>query len=456
MTAPAGAVRARRLGSHRRWAAALGLVVLAAVGVRLVALATIAPDVPAFGDARAYHLLGRHLADGEGYVRPFDLERNQERVATAEYPPGLPALLAGAELVGIGSEDGQRGLLTLVGGLTVALVGVAGRRLAGGAAGLAAAGLAAVHPALWGADTTLMAEPLAACFGAAALVAALAVHDAPTRWRWAVLGLVLGVGALCRAELLVLGPLLVVPLAWRSPGTRRTRLVGAGVALGLLVAVLAPWTARNALTFHRFVPVSNNLGSVARGANCDLAYQGPFRGLWVTNVADVGGDTVDPAGRCFTGFPIRPGVDEAAAAAELRADGVAYAREHAADLPGVAAARLGRTLGLYRFEQQTAFAGVEGRDVEWERRGTRLFQLLAVIGALGLVAPWRRARPVWVLLAPIAAVVATVIVTYGNLRFRALAEPAVVLLAVVAVADLVARSARRGVGPEPGEPSGAA
>ncbi|HEX2578607.1 MAG TPA: glycosyltransferase family 39 protein, partial [Aquihabitans sp.] len=294
----AGSRPARRLLPDGRTAVRLGLLVLLALVVRIDLLRNTAspiPPAPAVSDAAAYRLLGQGLADGEGYVRPFDRVRDGREVATAEYPPGYPALLAAADVVGISSEDGQRAVLCVLGSLTVGLVGLVARRLGGDGAGYLAAAVAALHPALWSTDTSPLAEPLAAFLGMTAVLAALAVRDRPDAWRWVVLGLLAGLGGLVRAELLLVGPLLLLPLAWRrARDDRRLGLVGAALGLAAMAAVLAPWTIRNAVAFGRFVPVSNNLGSVARGANCDGAYRGEFKGLWVTNVADVGGDDVDP------------------------------------------------------------------------------------------------------------------------------------------------------------------
>ncbi|QXC62107.1 glycosyltransferase family 39 protein [Aquihabitans sp. G128] len=442
---PGGAAEGRFL-PDRRTLVLLGLLVAVAFVVRVDLLRNTSspiPPAPAVSDAAAYRLLASNLADGKGYVRPFDLQRDGRSVASAEYPPGFPALLAAADLVGVSSEAGQRAVLCLVGSLTVGLVGVAGFRLGGRHAALLAAALAAAHPSLWSTDTSPLAEPLAAFLGMAVVVAALAVHQRPSRWRWVALGALAGLGGLVRAELLLVGPLLVLPLAWRLPGDHRRRLAALALGLGAMAAVLAPWTIRNAVAFGRFVPVSNNLGSVARGANCDRAYHGEFRGLWVTNVATDGGLEVDPDGRCFTGFDVTHGQDEAQSAAALRSAGLRYARDHAGELPGVALARIGRTVGLYRFDQQVNFARFEGRTARWDRNGTRLFQLLALVALAGAVVPWRRRGdgPRWVLVVPLVAVLATVVATYGNLRFRAVADPVVVVVAALAVTDAVRRFA---------------
>jgi 4-amino-4-deoxy-L-arabinose transferase-like glycosyltransferase len=290
-----------------------------------------------------------------------------------------------------------------------------------------------------------MPETLAALGGAAVVLVGLKAARSAALGQWVALGALIGASILARSEAVVLLPLLVLPLAWRVPGAdARRRVVLAGAAIAVAVAVVLPWTVRNALTFHAFVPVSNNVGSVARGANCELAYTGQYRGLWVTSVGDANGlSSVDPQNRCFSGFPIRPGVNEAQAAAELRAQGMHFAFDHAGSVPGVMLARLGRTFGLYRFEQQTAFESLEGRNVTWERIGTREFQVLAILAVGGLVVLIRRRRSVWPLAAMVLAVIGTTMLTYGNQRFRASAEPAVILLASVAVVAVGEQLSRR-------------
>ncbi len=432
-------------GSARRFWMLLVLIVLGGLALRVDYMRNVAPPVPALGDAHAYHVLGDNLAHGRGYIRPYDFERLGGRIPTAEYPPVFPGLLAAAASMGLDSVDQQRLVMCLLGSATILLVGLAGRRLAGPTVGLLAAAIAAIHPMLFQADAALMPETLAALAGAAVVLLALRARGSLATGRWVALGAVIGVSILARAEAVALLPLLVVPLAWRLRGADLRRRVGlGGAAIAVAVVVVVPWTIRNALTFHAFVPVSNNVGSVARGANCELAYGGQFKGLWVTSVGDANGlSSVDPQARCFAGFPIRRGVDEAAAAASLRTKGVRYALDHAGSVPGVMLARLGRTFGVYRYQQQTAFESLEGRNVNWERRGTRLFQLLAVLAVGGAVVLMRRKRPVWPLAAMVVAVVVTTMATYGNQRFRASAEPAVILLAAVAVVATGERLSRR-------------
>ncbi len=444
----------RRILPPARTAVLLGLLVLVGFVIRIDALRNSAPDVPILGDARAYHLLAENLAEGRGYIRPYEFADGGAEIETAEYPPGLAVVLAVATKAGASSETSQRALLCGIGALTVGLIGLIGRRLGGDGVGYLAALLAAVHPGLWNNDVSLMAEPLAAFMGAALVLAALAVVDRPDRWRWIGLGAVAGLGCFVRSEFLLMGPALMAMVAWRTTDAWRPRLGRFALGVGVLVLVLVPWTVRNLVVFDgEVVPLSNNSGSVSQGANCDAAYSGQFKGLWVTNVSLDGNDADAARAGCFAGFDLSSD-NEAQAAAKLRSSGLTYTRDHLGQLPGVMAARLGRTFGLYQFEQQRNFAGAEGRNPLWDGRGTRSFQLLALVGIVGLaVSSVRRTRSWerWMLVVPPAAVVVIVAFTYGNPRFRAAAEPAVVVLAALGAFDIVAALRR-----EPSAPAGVA
>ena len=431
----------------------LGLLVAVGFIVRIDALRNTAPPVPALGDARAYHLLGANLADGKGYIRPYEAIDGY-RIVTAEYPPALPVVLAVATKVGVGGTEGQRVLLCGVGALTVGLVGLIGRRLSGAdAPGYLAAAIAAVHPGLWNSDVSLMAEPLAAFTSAALVLGAIAAIDRPATWRIVGLGVLSGLGGLVRSELLLVGLVLVAIVVWLSSAARGRRNLLRRMGLGLagVGVVLVPWTLRNLVAFDgRFVPLTNNSGSVAKGANCDAAYGGQFLGLWVTNVSLDGLEADASRSGCFSGFDIVAPVNEAERAAVLRSDGISYMRVHVDEVPKVMAARVGRTVGLYQLEQQSNFAFSEGRNAIWDRRGTRSFQILTFLGVVGLGLAARRgaSRQRWLLLVPLVCSLAVVAVTYGNPRFRAAAEPMAAVLAALGIGELVRVAQRAWSGQE--------
>ena len=277
----------------------LGLIVVVAAIARVLVVVLVDPQVPRLGDASAYHLLANHLADGRGYIRPFDFTKFHLVVPTAEYPPLHPFVVSVFARLGARSVEAQRLGLTVIGSSTVALIGLVGRQIAGARVGIVAAALAAVSPMMFLPEATLMSEAIFVFLVTLALFLAGLIRTTPKLWAFAVLGCVLGLAVLTRAEAAVLTLLLVVPLAAAATGVSvRRKLTLGTVAFAMVGVVVVPWAVRNQTTFHSFVAVSNNLGTALAGANCELTYHGPALGSWRSTF---GSDDAS-RGRCFTGF----------------------------------------------------------------------------------------------------------------------------------------------------------
>ncbi|HEX6311691.1 MAG TPA: glycosyltransferase family 39 protein [Acidimicrobiia bacterium] len=447
---PRETARASLATRARLFPVALLVIALGALLVRIAFVVVVDPQVPRVSDASAYHLLANNLADGRGYIRPFDFQMLDVVRPTAEYPPLFPAAVSVVSFVGVKSVEGQRLAMTLVGTGTVVAVGLLGRRVGGTSVGLAAAAIAAVYPMLFLSDGLLMAETPYVLLVTIALLLAYRAADAPTPSSFAILGAVIGLSALTRAEGLGLALLLVVPLAWGARRLEpRRRVVLAVTGLVAAGAVVVPWTARNALRLDAFVPISNNAATAVDGANCDVVYAGDQVGLWRETFSTLGprARTLPQAEACFAGFDIAdPGFDEAETSSEIRDEGLEYARDHTGRLPVVLAARGLRTWGLFRPGQQIRFETLEGRPESWLTLGTWMYWVLlpfSIAGAVLVVR--RRAVRLWPLLATGVLVSVTAMATYGQQRFRIAAEPALVVLAAVALVALVHRMA-----PSPG------
>jgi len=424
----------------RRFPVVLAAVTFAALAIRVAFVLVVAPKIPALGDASAYHLLAARLAHGGGYIRPFDDLLLHLRRPTAEYPPLFPVLLSIPARLGAQTVKEQQIFLAFVGAGTVSLVGLLGRRVASETVGLCAAVLAAFYPMLFLPEATLMAESLYVALVTLLLLCAYRAYDTPKPIRFAVLGMVIGLATLTRAEGILLGALVTIPVgvALRQLSSTQ-RIARVAIALGVAVAVVAPWTVRNALRFHTFVPVSNNVATLIDGANCDATYHGSQLGLWRETFSQLG-DTarqLPQAQACFEGFDIRdPHFDEAkAASADTRA-GLDYARHHLSSVPKVAVVRVLRTWGLYAPGQQVNFESLEGRPRAWQMRGTVMYWVLAPLAIAGAFILWRRRRMLWPLAATALTVTIVAAATYGQQRFRISAEPAILVLAAVTVVEL--------------------
>ena len=380
-------------------ALALAVRVAAALGAR---------DHLVQGDAMVFHRVAQHLADGDGFMQAFRAE------PTAEHPPGWEVVLAAADLVGANGYLAHRLLGAVIGTVTVVLIGLLGRRVGGPAVGLVAAAIAAAYPMLWAADVSMMSETLYGALLVAALLAATRVRETATLRAAAALGALLGLAALTRGEALLLVPLLLVPLTWRR---WRAMVVG----LVAFAVVLAPWTIRNLATFEEPVLISGNANGIWVGANCPETYSGELIGYWRF--------------QCY--LPGRPGEDESRFYARQRDAGLEYAFDHPGRWPAVVGARVLRLLDAWDVEQSQFINAQEGRGARATRWGIRAWWLLAPLAVAGAFLVPRRNR--WVLLAPVAMVLAVAIVTYGTTRFRYAAEPSVCVLAAATLVFLRSR-----------------
>jgi 4-amino-4-deoxy-L-arabinose transferase-like glycosyltransferase len=390
----------------------LALIALAGLVVR-VAYAIHNRDYAVQGDALTFHLEGGYVADGQGFHNITDGAR------TAEHPPLHILVIALIDLLGGHSFETQKIALAVVGTGTVVLIGLCGRLLGGDVLGLVAAAIAAVYPMQWLADGSLMSETTYGLLVSAALLCALAYRRAPSARLAAALGAVIALAALTRGEGLALLVFLALPLAWR----RRRHIVVIAVAA---VVVLAPWTIRNLATFDKPFLISTNGEAIWAGANCQRTYYTDQIGAWV-----------------FACYGPRPAGDESEQALVYRDRGLRYMRHHKGRLPAVVAARLGRLWDVYRpWSQGTFFSATEGRRPRATHVALIVYWVLLPLALAGALLLRRRARDLWILLAPVVMVTLVAAATYGTTRFRMAAEPSIVLLAAVAL-QAAARRVRR-------------
>ncbi len=385
-----------------------------ALGVALRTLQTllVAPWPPGiFNDEAYYATLAQLVADGEGFVRPAEFYRDHVSLPTAERAPLFTTLVSGLYKLGLDGGDGRLvGLLT--GAVTIAALGLLGRRLAGDRAGLLAGGVAALYPTLIAADGAMMTESTYGAFAALSLLAAYRLADQPGLGRAVLLGVLAGIAALARAEALLLLPLLLVPLIRRPGGVKAAAAVCVAFAV-----VLTPWTVRNWSTFDRPVLIATEGGETLAGANCHATYYGERIGTWNVNCA-----AFDGSG------------NEAAELNERGRDGIRYALDHAERVPLVAAARVARTWGLWR-----PFAVPEGRRTWVQQLGAAIYFALIPAAVYGFILLRRRRVPIWILMAPFVTVTLTALLAYGSIRFRHSAELPLVVLAAVALDRLLPR-----------------
>src|SRR5258706_2990895 len=334
-------------------------------------------------------------------------------------------------------------MMSIVIGTGVVLaVGVLATRLGGTFVGLTAALFAAVYPNLWLIDSLLYPEGLMALLVTITMILAYRWRDRPHLATAALFGAMIALAALARGEGILLLPLLAVPwIMFTRSLTRRVRIRHLLVTVVACVAVLAPWMIRNATTFEKFVPLSTNGNEVMVYANCATAYNGPFVGYWdyqcQQKVREAQGD---------------PPGDESQTALYWRSLGFNYARAHPGKLPRVVTLRVLRQWELFRPLQNVTLGGIEGRNRDAGTIGLLLFYGLSGLSVVGVVSMRRRRIPVLPIGVQFLSVTITAAYTYGTVRFRAPAEPALCVLGAVGLVPVLAR-ARRWLGRGPREPA---
>lgn len=226
---------------HRLLAA--GAVVALMVLAALLRLREIQHQTVISEDAAYFLLVYRALLTGQAFAGLAD--------AFAAWPPLYPLLTFATAPLTHGNLETAAHLVTgSAGVLLVPLIFVLGKRLAGPAVGLLAAGLAAVCPSLVAISGLTYGDMVYALLCASAYLGLVVLLGAPRPRLLAALltGLALGLAYLCRPEALLL---LVLALLWvllaRPEGNaapsapRRLNWAAAGLMLALFVLVAAPY-----------------------------------------------------------------------------------------------------------------------------------------------------------------------------------------------------------------------
>ncbi len=407
-----------------RFARVLLVITIVGLGIRVAYVVGAKLDEGTnIGDQIFYNAAANRLAWGDGFVEPFDPHPPPLLGSdpAADHPPLTILVLAPVSKITDDSPNAHRFTMVAFGTATVVLIGLLGRSLGGDRAGLIAAGIAAINPNLWVNDGLIMSESLSALVVTIALLLAYRLLRAPSVKLALWLGLVCGLAALTRAELVLLVPALLVPAGLLATGAdRATRLRLAAAGTGIAVAVMLPWVAFNMSRFDEPVYLSTNDGIALLGSNCETVYFGDDTGLTDLN--------------CLKGNP--PG-DQSVDSRIYRDRAFDYVSEHKGRAAVVTLARVGRTWSVFRPLDMLDYNEGEARERWVTSLGLVAFYPLLLLAAYGVVVLRRRRVTQWPLLVPIAIVTLASAATYGQTRFRVPAEPSLVLLGAIGLAALV-------------------
>jgi len=437
----------------RRAATSLALIVIVAVGVR-VGFAwdqarKISPDV--LGIVPFQQETGNiafALAQGKGFSDVFRTETG----ATAWLAPAYPLLVAATfKLFGVftaGAFFACVALNILFSSAACVPIFFAGKRIGGLGVAAGAAWLWAVFPSgvmmpfewIW--DTSLSALLVVMI-----LWATLELEESEGWFEFGAYGVLWGLALMTNPALGVVLPFLLGWVALRGSGESSLWWKRAALAAGVAVLCCVPWTIRNYVAFHRFIPVRSNL---------------PFE-LWLGN-----NDIFDEYARGGRHSITRTEearsyarLGETAYMAEKWQLATSFMKAH----PGLELQLVGRKFVAFWMGTESPLKNLWETD-SWVIRGILLSSFLTAVGALlGIVVLWggrkkitqrrrdRRSgtesdrggaeekaettrRFVWPLAVFPVIFPCLYYATHADLRYRHPIDPIVSLLTAIAVANV--------------------
>lgn len=436
--------------------AAFGVAGVAAL-LRIVWVATIARPPKGLGDPILYLLFAKGIASGRGYV-------SAGGDPTAYYPPGYPYFLGSVnwilERLGAAAHMVPVTLVlqALMGAATAGMVVVVASRVAApllGAdralrTGVIAGSLMAVWPNLIAQTGLVLSEPLFLFLFVGLLMAITRVLDdhgggsagdpPPGRLRHVSIAAVMFAACVVvrpQSTLFVL-PILVVVLMLCRWDRRDVARVG-GAFVVALALVLVPWTIRNAVRLHAFVPLTTNTGD-----NLCLGFNPDANGGFLYNEY------------CITDAMYLEGTQaEVRQNKEKTAKAFRWAIDNPTALPRLSVAKVWITMendvdalwGLQSFGHDVF---IPDRTFANMKAGANLFYrsllLLAAVGTAFSLTRLRRSPAghplLWVVLALIPAALVVPILSFGDPRFKAPLVPSLAILAALAIDVLVERASR--------------
>jgi 4-amino-4-deoxy-L-arabinose transferase-like glycosyltransferase len=422
---------------------ALALVLVVALLGRLAVVEVRQHNYRPLSDALDYDRHAVSIATGHGYPQTIPVFFGSG--PTAFRPPAFPYFLAGVYKVSGTSSQHDRwtaGLIAgaLMGMLSVALIALLALEVWGRRVALVAAALAAVYLPFISVGTSLLSESIFIPFELGAALAALRYRRAPHRYRWAIAaGALCGLAVLTRSNGLYL--LLPIAIALWSGGRRLSwrELAAPAVAVACAALTVAPWTIRNAVVMHSFIPVSTQdglslAGTYNESARTDRRHPVEWR-------LPIG---VEPY------RDRRPLLGEVSVNHQLRAAALKFIRKHPFYPLKVASYNTVWMLGVGAESHERFAARTVNQHVGLAVASIYAFIPVALLAVAGAFTAAARRAPLFLWLIPVLTL-ASVMFIAGSGRYRLPADPFLILLASLALTAGWDRLRRRRVPAPPAD-----
>jgi len=406
-------------------------------------------------DAGTYNRMASNVAQYGDYHTGYGPHKGAggSRGPTAYFPPAFPYSLAVVDLIdghqagGKAAVPPERIAQAVVGTISVALMGLVAFEVFGGGVAVAAMVLATVYPVFVELSGTLVAENLLLVFELGSIWTALRAGRArgtAAMYGWsAATGILAGLGTLTHEN----AALFVLPLGvavWtaararvvdgsrapRRPGLRA--LVAPAVLVLCTCAMIAPWTIRNAVELHHFVPVSTETGITLVGTyNATSAAAEPLHYKWDLYLKMPGFKALAKNASRY---------DEVGLSSVLESRALDYIRAHPFSPLNVG---FHNTLRMFELEGSFAWHAsydAIGLSARAAGIGVVSFWVLLALAIAGIFTAVRRRAPRWLWAFPVLYWLSITFVNVETPRFREPIDPFLVLLAACAVATAAQRA----------------
>jgi len=410
-----------------------GVILLLALGLRIGYVE--GTSFKSIDDAGTYNRLAGQIARRGDYRNStgFDTGAGGTHGPTAYFPPAYPYVLALADIVdghqagGPTALKGERLEGAVLGTIAVALLGLVALEAFGAPTGLAALTLAAIYPVFIELSGTLVAENLLVVFELAALYATLrARRSHPIGvWLWiAAAGLLTGLATLSHENAFVFAIPLAIGAAAAAGRTARRRAAGALALLAAMALMILPWTIRNAVELHHFIPVATETGITLRGTYNPASanfHKLPYKWRFYWSI---------PQDRAIEHRAFHEREVELSNQLESRA--THYIEHHPTAPLTVFWSNLRRMFelrGSYAWQQSAHAIGLHESDA---RIGIIAFWTLCALSIAGAFTKTARRAPAWLWAMPILYALTIVFINVETPRFREPIDPFLVLLAACA------------------------
>jgi 4-amino-4-deoxy-L-arabinose transferase-like glycosyltransferase len=374
-------------------------MLIVAIALRLAWGISRDPHRLYFPDSRQWNAIATNLLAGHGLTT--------DEGAKALRPP-VYSLFLSLLYLAFGRENllAVRIVQALVSSCTCLVIYLLARRLFTETAAKIALAACAVYPFFIYYSGAVLTETLFIF-----LLSLLMLFLSERKFAWA--GVFFGLGILCRPELVVF---LFLALAGIFVAVRgRRALTGALVAAALACAVLAPWTLRNYLVFHEFVPLTTMGGYTFYEGNS------PYN------------RTGGPGGALP--FPDTRGMGEVEKGRFLRQEAMRAIREHPGRMPRLLWSKFKR---LWNVRPNTGNAAYVSRPIVLASAAS--FTPVLVLFVAGLFLSWKRRRELIYLYLLVLYTTAINLAFVSSLRYRLPLEPFMIVVAGFALAVIAGRA----------------